>query len=171
MRIYLGPYPDDAQEREISIEINDYDTWNVDSTLALVIAAILKKYRDMDKFGIPGRLSQVGGDDNDSQRSFSFYKATYSDSFDKAVDHWNEILYQMWWAFDQYNQDWEDQFYTGQADMISKPVQGHEYSDCVEMVPGPNHTLKFDRVGYEAHRDKIHAGIKLFAEYYENLWD
>ena len=60
MKIEIGPYPntsalrqsggtgepDPTTKRSVSVEIHDYDTWSADHTLALVIAPLLKHYRD-----------------------------------------------------------------------------------------------------------------------------
>jgi hypothetical protein len=47
MRIHIGPYSrDDDTPREVSVELHPYDTWNLDHTLALIIAPALRRFRD-----------------------------------------------------------------------------------------------------------------------------
>lgn len=48
MRVHIGPYPRDADiPRQVSVELDPHDTWNLDHTLALIIAPALRRFRDM----------------------------------------------------------------------------------------------------------------------------
>jgi hypothetical protein len=49
MKVDIGPYPKDKEgdkPRDIKIEYHDYDIWNLDHTLALIILPGLKKLRE-----------------------------------------------------------------------------------------------------------------------------
>lgn len=47
MKVNIGPYTDRSkEERVIEVHIDDYDHWNLDHTLALIIAPALKTLRD-----------------------------------------------------------------------------------------------------------------------------
>ena len=47
MKVYIGRYPKDhTKERKVRVEINDYDTWNLDHTLAQVIYPALVKFKE-----------------------------------------------------------------------------------------------------------------------------
>jgi hypothetical protein len=59
MKVELGPYPsinDLEKERVIKIEIEKFDTWNLDHTLALIILPCLQQFRKQD-IGFPGELT------------------------------------------------------------------------------------------------------------------
>ena len=46
MKVEIGQYDDDGVERTISVHIDKWDTWNVDTTLAHIIAPLLKKFKE-----------------------------------------------------------------------------------------------------------------------------
>jgi hypothetical protein len=46
MRVHIGPYSRDDTPREVSVELDPYDTWNLDHTLALITAPALRRFRD-----------------------------------------------------------------------------------------------------------------------------
>jgi len=46
MKVNIGPYNDDEIEdfeRKIEVQVDDYDVWGLDHTLALIILPCLKK--------------------------------------------------------------------------------------------------------------------------------
>ena len=45
MKVKLGNYKDDG-ERKISVKIDEWDTWSMDHTLALIIHPMLLQLRD-----------------------------------------------------------------------------------------------------------------------------
>lgn len=55
MKITIGPYVDDG-DRNISINLDDYDMWNLDHTLALIILPCLKKFKK-NLHGHPGNIT------------------------------------------------------------------------------------------------------------------
>lgn len=84
MKVYIGPYDDG--EQEIQVRIDPYDTWSMDSTLAVIVVPMLEQLRDT-LHGFPVN--------------------------DDVVDEeaWRDILGQMIWAFQQYLIDWEEPYY------------------------------------------------------------
>ena len=53
MKVEIGPYVDNEQdERVMSVSLDDYDMWNLDHTLALIILPALKTYKE-ENYGIP----------------------------------------------------------------------------------------------------------------------
>ena len=72
--------------------------------------------------------------------------------------HWNEILDEMIWAFEQKTMDdWNDQYY------------GPFIPDEKEPLGGEFEWIDHD--GLKAHQERMTKAFKLFGEYYENLWD
>jgi len=52
MKVNIGEYTHEDSERLIEIEIHDYDVWNLDHTLAMIILPCLKKLKEI-KHGAP----------------------------------------------------------------------------------------------------------------------
>ena len=52
MKVFLGEYKQDGTERDIQIEIHDYDTWSGDLTLALIAVPLIEKIKER-KQGAP----------------------------------------------------------------------------------------------------------------------
>ena len=48
MKVYIGPYKEDDSPRKESIHIHDYDTWNMDHTLALIALPMLKQLKETE---------------------------------------------------------------------------------------------------------------------------
>jgi hypothetical protein len=164
LKIDIGKY---RKNRKINIKIHDYDTWNLDDTLALIIAPALKKFKENHQ-GVPDEFSRPGGNDNESQQlSFDFYKETYDWAFEEKQKGWEETLDLMIWAFEQYTSDWESQFWSGESDLVFEENE----SGLTRMVSGPNHTMTWDKKSYKEHYEKIMLGISYFAKYYGSLWD
>ena len=88
---------------------------------------------------------------------------------------WDIILDKMIFAFESLNNDFEDQYHSGECDFIWTPIDAHgnetpdgEYR---RMDHGPNHTHKFDVDGWKAHSEKIQEGLELFGKHFRSLWD
>jgi len=70
MKVYIGPYPDEG-EQEIDVQIDKWDTWSMDHTLAYIIVPMLNQLKET-MHGYPSELT---------------------------AESWNEILDEMIWAF------------------------------------------------------------------------
>lgn len=56
MKVDIEPYPDnDTEERQISVEIEDWDVWDADDTLAHIIHPVLKRFAESE-IGTPSDL-------------------------------------------------------------------------------------------------------------------
>lgn len=173
MKVEIGDYPEHGETpREFSVEVSDHDIFSADSTLAIVILPVLKKLKET-KMGSPNVSDEdvpeelrrsSGGDPPDPGEEDEGWHA-----------RWEYVLGQMIWAFEQIHPDgpdWEDQFYTGEADFEFHPSEhldadGEPYS---QMVQGPNHTLEFDLKGYQEFDARIENGLTLFGKYFRALW-
>ncbi len=81
MKVRIGPYRKNRAEK---IEIEPFDTWSMDLTLAMIIHPMLVQLKETTH-GYPSELTE---------------------------ERWNEILDEMIWAFEQKNRDhWEDDYY------------------------------------------------------------
>ena len=104
MKIEIGPYPRMSGKRkgrrprrpkprltrETSIEIHDYDTWSVDHTLALVIAPLLRHYRDK-----AGGAESIGATDADDFPGIGDPKKTHD------AERWRKLVDELVWTFDR----------------------------------------------------------------------
>lgn len=155
-------------ERKIEIKLHNYDTWNMDHTLALIILPMLKQLK-ATKHGAPNT------DDEDVPK---YLRATSAerkkanktgDTDDKFFARWEWILDEMIWAFEQMVDDDSDQkFYSGEMDWEFVPTENPNFNELRET---PKSTFKVDREGLKKHHDRITNGTRLFGKYYQSLWD
>jgi len=131
------------RKRTVKIKIHNYDTWNSDNTLALVIAPILKQLKK-NSHGYP----EIDVDDVPTELLETLPEPKIHGQLMWELG-WNYILDEMIWTFEQYADDWEEPFYK-----IDSP-----------------HIRAFDKAGYDKHLDRMKNGTRLFGKYYSNLWD
>ena len=183
MYVRMGRYPDDDEkEREIDVVIHNYDTWNMDHTLAYIILPMLKQLKKT-KHGAPNvdcsdvpmflkpTLYQVAKYNENGETDPNFFK------------RWDWVMDEMIFAFESFFSDWEEKYHSGNIDFKSKPLgpaqlrmfpredgETEDY-ELYEMVRGPNDTSEFDKEGYTKEADRIQNGFRLFGKYYQSLWD
>jgi len=175
MKIEIGPYTDDS-DRKIDIQIDNYDTWSMDHTLAMIIVPMLKQLK-ATKQGAP----HVDWEDVPHYlRSTHAEERQYSKNGEVDVhffDRWDYVIDEMIWAFEQIVEDDDSQFYSGESDRITVPVDkdGNEVdsdnAEFYEWRTGPNDTFEVDYEGLREHHERIKRGTTLFGKYFQNLWD
>jgi hypothetical protein len=156
---------DSKRKRTVEVHIDRYDTWNAQSTLSLIIVPLLKKFKET----IHGSPYVDDSDVPEHLRSTS--SAEKENEWDIDENHharWEWVLDELIWTFEQDNHDWESQYYSGEIDMRTVKIEG---SVCSQLVDGPNHTFKVDKEGREKHQQRIDNGRRLFAKYYDGLWN
>lgn len=174
MKVNLGRYPQGNAQRRLRIQIDPWDTYSLDHTLALIIVPALRQLR-AEKHGVPGNMPamQYGTEDWRGQQCFDFYSED-DPHLDVAQQQWDEILDHMIWAFEQIADDsWEQQYHTGVTDYQKKPCAWDAAGNptLYGLEHGPSHTHEFDEQGYRRHQERIQEGLDLFSKYYFNLWD
>lgn len=169
---------DSKKKRKIKIRIDNYDVWNMDSTLALIILPMLLKLRDQ-KHGFP----IVENEDVPEETGFRDYTHQLNDyefDHDKAMARWDWVLKEMIWAFEQLqpDNDWEAQYFSGKQDIKFVECEKSYFNEetgkeekIYEMVKGPNDNYSWDKEGMEKHAKRIDNGLLLFGKYYRGLWD
>lgn len=165
MRVRIGPYRKNRAEK---IEIESFDTWSMDSTLALIIHPMLVQLKDttngapnVDDEDVPENLQSVNAPPKENDYDTDAY----------WFDRWDWVLDEMIFAFESKHTEWEEQFCSGEHDTqwiehTEGKLKGHS-----EMVKGPNDTFEIDWKGRTAYQKRITNGFRLFGKYYENLWD
>ena len=177
MKVKLGKYNNDGSMRRIDVQIDKYDTWSMDHTLANIILPALLQLR-ATKMGIPAEFADVGGANYDSQQSFEFYEETHNESFDLAVKRWEEVLDKMIWSFQQLAlEDYEEQYRHGTPEYdwekttpFVDPVTGKP-EEMYKMVDKNPEEHWLDIEGLRMHEERIQEGLELFGKYYRHLWD
>jgi len=161
------------KNRAEKIEIHDYDTWNVDVTLAHIIVPLLKRLKEV-KQGAPF----VENEDVPK-----FLRATEEEikehwdggeSDKHYFTRWDYVIDEMIHAFQSKLEDWEDEFASGENDVDFKEIPDKKDDNgepLFEMVYGPNHTREYDVEGREKYQTRITKGFKLFGKYYNGLWN
>ena len=151
MKVNIGKYKMNARPRNIKVQIDKWDTWSLDHTLAVIIAPALKHYKVTTQ--------------------------SYCGEF-TTEEEWHVVLDKMIFAFETLaTDDWEAQFHSGTIDMKHIPMDANgnevDKKDAVvyHIGKGPNDTHVFDQAGWTAYNDRIQEGLNLFGKYYRSLWD
>jgi hypothetical protein len=178
MKAKIGNYSKGDKPRKIDIEIDRYDTWSMDHTLAVIILPMLLQLKET-KMGVPAEFSDNVGADYDMQASFDFCKEDHDWAFDQNCKRWEEILDKMIWSFQQIvYDDYEQEYHHG------TPNIGWEKSDYTYVNPSTGKTEETfqmvdknptehytDYTGMRLHEERIQEGLELFGKYFRNLWD
>lgn len=155
-------------ERKIDVRIDEYDTWSMDSTLALIILPMLKQLRD-NKIG-----SQiVDEEDVPPHMRHSNPDPEYNGADNWVHYKWEWILNEMIWAFENVVDDsWQYKFYHGESVHEWNLVSGTEgEEDALYEMKQLNPDFWIDTNGLKEYNDRIDNGLRLFGKYYRGLWD
>jgi hypothetical protein len=178
MKIKIGNWPKKSNNRKIDIQIDPWDTWNMDGTLAMIIYPMLAQLRET-KHGIPGNFAEVGGASYDPQQSFDFYNDENNELFNQRCKEWDMVLDKMIWSFQQIAEgNYDDKYHHGDVDyeweetdkLYPNPVTG-KMEKTYQMIDKNPDEHWYDYVGVQEHNRRIQEGIDLFAKYYRDLWD
>jgi len=153
------------KSRTIKVQIDPWDTWSMDHTLAYIVLPMLKQLKET-QHGAP----HVEDDDvPEHLRSTSAPpKENDWDTDDNHFKRWDYVLGEMIFAFESKLDDsWEEQFHTGTRDIGWKKLDNGNS----KMVKGPNDTSHYDKEGHRTYQKRISNGFRLFGKYFENLWD
>ena len=154
------------KKRTIKVQIDRWDTWSMDHTLAYIVLPMLKQLRE-SKHGAP----YVDLEDVPKElhgKKLTKKQKDQGDVDDKHFERWDWVLGEMIFAFDsKVNDGWEAQFETGESDLQWKTLE----NGMSEMVRGPDDTKVYDWEGRKKYEERIQNGFRLFGKYYQNLWD
>ena len=141
--------------RKVKVRIDDYDTWSMDHTLALIILPMLRQLQS-EKHGSPwvepNDAPEYLRPDPERIKLSEEGKVEHWDVDNTVHDRWRWALSEMIWAFEQIvDEDSDEQFYSGEQD------------SRVDRT--------FDFEGYKKHHERIDRGLMFFGKYYRGLWD
>ncbi len=179
MKVNIGKYPKGERQRKVNIEIENFDTWSLDHTLACVILPALIQLKHT-KHGVPGEfVSRIGGD-MDRNYTFEFIQEDDNEVFDQLCEKWNEVLDKMIWSFLQLSieDDYDHQYHHGKVD-YEWVESDYSYTDPITGKTEKTYQMKdknpgshwYDYIGQEEHDKRIQEGLDLFGKYFRNLWD
>lgn len=156
---------DTKRSRTVKVRIDNYDVWNMDSTLAHIILPMLKKLQNT-KSGAP----YVDDDDVPEHLRKSSAPPTENewDVDDNHFKRWDYVLGEMIIAFESKNTEWEVQFWKALPKIDFKKYPEDEGKSVVPIrweEPG-----ECDWEGYNAYQQRIDNGFRLFGKYYNSLW-
>jgi len=157
MKVNIGRYPKGDKQRKINIQIDPWDTWSADHTLALIIVPLLQKMKD-DKQGSPNV------DDVDVPEHLRSNAApAKANDWDTDIywhPRWEYVLNEMLWAMQQIasNNEDDEKFYD------------HSEVDESKGVMEQMKAVKIDMEGLRAHQARIQKGCELFGKYFQALW-
>jgi len=179
MKVKIGPFPKKGLGRKINVEVNGYDTWNMDHTLAHIIYPCLLQLK-ATKQGIPNDfVNDVGGEDYVDQSSFDFYTESHKEAWDIAAARWDEVLDKMIWSFEQLlKNEYDEKYHHGKPEfdfvetqkLFPNPISGkmEVTYQMVDKNPGEHW---YDAEGHQLHEERIQEGLELFGKYFRALWD
>ena len=179
MKVEIKNWPKGHKPRKISVQIDPWDTWNMDSTLAKIIYPMLIQLKT-EKHGVPADFANdVGGEDYIDQQSFDFYTETHKESWDIAINRWDEVLDKMIWSFQQLAEgDYDKKYHHGtpeydwkKTDKLYPNPQTGVMEPTYQMIDKNPNEHWYDFVGHKLHEDRIQEGLELFGKYYRSLWD
>jgi len=158
--------------RQEYVCIDAYDTWGMDSTLAMIVLPMLKQLQ-ATKHGAPCVSDE---DVPDELKSTSAPKKESEwDTDDNHFKRWDWVLDQMIFAFAcKVDDTWQDQYHSGTHDIVWKPSEQLDAKGdpvSYEMTAGPKDTYVCDYAAMAVQQAKISNGFRLFGKYYEALWD
>lgn len=160
---------DKKKKRKIYVHIDRWDTWGMDNTLAYIILPMLKQLKVtthgapyVDDEDVPEYLRSTAAPPLTEEQK------NVHDVDNNHFKRWEWVLDEMIFAFQsEVDDNWEDQFTTGEYDYRSKKTE----DDLYEMVQGPKHTAVTDWDARKAYAERMQNGFRLFGRYYQNLWD
>lgn len=156
------------KKRKVKIKLHKYDTWSMDSTLALIVLPMLKQLKEtkhgspyVEDADVPEHLRSTAAPPKENEW----------DTDSLWHDRWSWVIDEMIWAFEQLQPDcdWESQYHSGEHDIFFE--KSNDGTDTYEMKKGPKDTSVFDSAGYRKHDERIRQGLILFGKYYRGLWD
>jgi hypothetical protein len=176
MKVNIGKYKKSG-EQNIKVQIDPYDTWNMDSTLAHIILPMLIQLRQtkqgspmIDDEDVP-HLPKKGISSNENNQYDLFASDEQDELFwNQYPVRWEWVLNEMIFAFRSLVTDnWDEKYFTGESDIYWEELD--DGSGMREMKRGPNDTFVWDKEGYLKESDRIQNGFRLFGKYYQGLWD
>jgi len=154
------------ESRRVKVELDPWDTWSMDHTLAEIVLPMLIQLKQT-KHGAPS-VNQEDVPENLRAGKLEIEQYEKDGTTDALFfKRWDWVVDEMIFAFNSKLSDWEERFHSGEHDIHWIELD----NGLVEMQKGPNDTHEWDQEGHRAYQDRINNGFRLFGKYYNALWD
>ncbi len=172
----LCEFVEKKRTRTIVVNIDRYDTWSMDTTLAHIVLPMLKQLR-ATKNGAPNVLDI---DVPEALRSTSAPMKNHEyDVDDNYFLRWDWVLDEMIFAFEtKLDENWDEKFWTGEHGTWDvEQIPTGEFENPVTGVLEPTYKAintgnrKCDYEARQVVQNRIDNGFRLFGVYYQGLWD
>lgn len=164
MKVHLGKY---RKNRVAKVQIDAWDTWSLDGTLAEIIHPALIKFKT-ERQKMPGVPSKFFHDDDPVKANGN----PTDEALELASKRFENFLDESIWAFGEIKDE-----YPGEAAFyVIKPEYAHltkeEISNMNFVDKNKNWitTTDFDREGFGNYHKRIQAALREFGENYQTLW-
>lgn len=141
-------YTEYLESKRVNVQIDNYDVWSMDSTLAEIILPMLYKLKDdkdsfplVDDDDVPAHLKSTNDKDFLRQKEQKEHNG-YIDKY--AQDRWDYVINEMIFSFTAIKED---------------------YPFSIEELD-----FGKDRLKIKEMQDRIDNGLVLFGKYFRNLW-
>lgn len=172
MKVFIGKYPKKSnKEQKVKVQIDPWDTWNVDVTLAHIIVPMLKQLK-ATQHGAPYVDVEDVPEELRGEKLVKDSTQSHSSPYDTDQNHfkrWEYVLDEMIFAFESKITDWESQFWKTQPELdLTDHIEdeGKDITPVRWKVEG-----ECDWTAYNEYQKRITNGFRLFGKYYEGLWD
>lgn len=163
MKVSIGKFRKKG-DRKIKIHIDEWDTWSMDHTLAMIALPMLEQLKEtnhgsamVDLEDVPSELRYTSYGDWDSQRCFDFYHE--DDKEGMLHERWDWVMNEIIFSMKHIVKDDDSEFYNS-----SKVNHSASFDEQLKQT-------KVDWEGLTVYHDRIHNGCRLFGKYFQNLWD
>ena len=146
----------DRRKRHVYVRIDNYDVWNMDSTLSHIIAPMFVKLKQIKH----GYAFIVDEDVPEHLRSTVAPPVENEwDTDANAELRYEWLLDEMIWAFGTDHEEAKHKFYdhsaVNKADDLNTQLQA----------------MRVDRESIEAYEARLQNAYRLFGKYYQTFWD
>lgn len=156
MKVHLGRYLKNGKERKISVKLHPWDTWNADTSIALIAAPLLKQLK-AEKHGAP-----LVDDIDVPEELKSTSAAPKENEYDIDANHfkrWDWVLDEMIFAMQEIaDATGELKFYDD-----SEVDKNADFQTQLKQ-------MKIDKLGLEQYSARVQKGCELFGKYFQSLW-
>lgn len=139
-------------KRKEYVRIDEYDTWSMDHTLALIILPMLKQLKV-------------------NNHGYGFVDQEDAPGIEEGPARWDFVMDEMIWAFDQYTREDNDEPYpTGDFLSCWADLDG-EPGEPTEPTPEQIKNIEEYRAASAIYHERKKKALILFGKYYNSLWD
>jgi len=145
------------------IQIDDWDTWSLDVTLASIAVPALKKFKVSRKRvpGVPMAFFKEGAEvdenGNHTDKALKEAEKAYIDAIDQMIWSLTEVA---------NGNKGENKFFK----IVRRKVKGKTTVGSNGKHSADTYNFDFDKKGLEEYRKRVQTGLELFGKHFTTLW-